>query len=41
MSWLDKLLGPNLYNPDLRCMRVRTCGACRGKGYVLQRKPEP
>jgi hypothetical protein len=69
MSWFDKLLGRESYNPELYdrvpCPvcggrgviiqsaaladprsgvgnpRVRTCGGCRGKGFVLQRKAEP
>jgi DnaJ-class molecular chaperone len=28
-------------DPRTGSMRVRTCGACKGKGSVLQRKPEP
>jgi DnaJ-class molecular chaperone len=28
-------------DPRYGSMRVRTCGGCRGTGYVLQRKPEP
>jgi DnaJ-class molecular chaperone len=64
MSWLDRLLGRELLNPEeyerVRCElcdgkgirmgarapadhreRFHTCKECKGKGYVLKRKPEP
>jgi len=26
-------------DPRMGAARVRTCGSCKGKGYILQRKP--
>jgi hypothetical protein len=28
-------------DPRMGAVRVRTCGPCKGKGYVMRRKPEP